>query len=654
MLKIMLKKWKTIVTIILILTKITASFGQELNGLSYNHAITKAISEGDKGYLKSSLRPISFNTEFFEDFSSYYYSVFPRNDHFTDRYAFINSAYPDSMISMGVATLDAYNEKGYPYYSLASGKVVPSDSLTSQPFNFAALPSGKVYFSFFYEPGGKGDPPEGIINDIPDVLGEDSLILEFYSVQDTLWKRAYYTLDNSDTHKFKQVVVRVDSILLQDGFRFRFRNYTSMPSNYQEGQDLGMFSNADQWHIDYIQMRVADSASMYILRDITVAKALLPSLKEYTSVPWQHYTLAQSSTGGVRGNIPFLVRNFDPNYGNSVHFHRHFKVVNLTREETTSERDMENSQAPFESLEYQDNFSTGINYIEEDSLARIEITGYIEPDVEVIQPLVNDTVKRIEVYYDHYAYDDGTAEFGFGINGESEEFARFAQHYRVFHRGDTPDSLHAILIYFSKSMDSATLNYTYSVSIRNDNGSIPSSENLFTSDTLSPDYSSRLNEFTRIEIDPPIPVSESFYVVINQIDGYLNIGYDINNDNLNKILVYTNQVWTNPYTMKPGSLMIRPSFGKYTLPTEIEEKPLNAEKFSIYPNPASDFLNFNFSENSPGVHEVQIFNIMGARLIHSTTDDRSIPVSSLNPGVYFVVITSPDSNFRQTAKFIKE
>lgn len=50
-----------------------------------------------------------------------------------------------------------------------------------------------------------------------------------------------------------------------------------------------------------------------------------------------------------------------------------------------------------------------------------------------------------------------------------------------------------------------------------------------------------MNEFTRIEIDPPSPVPEDFFVVVNQISGYLNIGYDINNDNLDKIYVYSNQ-----------------------------------------------------------------------------------------------------------------
>jgi hypothetical protein len=650
----MLKPWKTIITITIILTEITSSFGQKLSGLPYNHAITSAISEGDKNYQKSLPVNITFDTEFFDDFSSYYTSVFPRGDHWSDKYAFINSTYADSMISLGVATLDAFNEKGYPYYSLDSSLYVASDTLTSQPFVFSSVPTGKVYFSFFYEPGGKGDSPEGIINDVPDVLGKDSLILEFFASNNGSWNTIFYTLDNVNTHSFKQVVLRVNPIYLQNGFRFRFRNYTSMPSDYDEGQDFGMFSNADQWHIDYIQMKEADSAEMYTLKDITITKPLLPSLTEYTAVPWRHFTLAQSSSGGMRRDIPFSVWNFDPNDGNSVHFHRHFTVVNLTRHETTAERDLENSQFPFELVNYQDNFSTGINYTESDTLARIQITGYIEPDVQVDQPLINDTVKRIEVYHDHYAYDDGTAELGFGVNDENEEFTRIAQRYRVFRSSDNPDSLHAVLIYFCKSMDSATLNYTYSISIRNAEEDGPASENLYTSDTLSPDYSTNLNEFTRIEIDPPIEVSEAFYVVINQLDGFLNIGYDINDHNLDKILVYTSGTWSNPYSEPNGSLMIRPSFGNYTLPTEVEHRLSTSGNIDLYPNPTSEILYFNNPESDDKIFEIQIFNTMGINLMHIKTDDHSVPVSILAPGVYFISISTPDASFRQTLKFIKK
>lgn len=654
----MLKQWKTIITITIILTNINSfSFGQKLNGLSYNHAITNAISEGDKGYQKSTPAIINFDTEFFDDFSTYHYSVFPRNEHWADRYAYINSTYADSMISLGVATLDAFNENGYPYYSIDSSNAVPSDTLTSQPFHFLHTLTDTMYFSFFYQAGGKGDMPEGLINDILGGEGKDSLLVDFFSVEEDRWNNVFYTLDNTDTFLFKQVVLKVDSPYLQEGFRFRFRNYTSLPSNYQEGQDLGMFSNADQWHIDYIRMKEAKSADeLTTLKDIAIVKPLYPTLTEYTSVPWHHFTLAQSSLEGVRRNIPFSVQNFDPDDGEIVSFHRRFKVIDLRNGESLFNRDFENFLAPFEFNTYMDDFTSGLNYSgdPDDTIGCIEILGYIEPTVALDQPLENDTVKRKEVYHDQYAYDDGTAEFGFGINGENEEFLRIAQRYRIFRRNDNPDTLQAVLIYFGKSIDSTTAKYSYSVSIRKNNGSVPSNEIIYTSDTLSPDYSLHLNEFTRIEIDPPILISDTFFVVVNQIDGYLNIGYDINNNNLNKIYVYSNQTWTCPYSLKKGSLMIRPSFGSYSLPTEIEEKASDPGILRIYPNPATDILNFDFPGNLSGMNDIQIFNVMGVKLFHSRTAELSVPVSALSPGVYFIMLTSPDGHSRQTAKFIKE
>jgi hypothetical protein len=649
----MTKVLKTIITITIILTDYAFSFSQGLTGLTYSHSIINAIAGGDKSFTKSTIDSIEFVTEFFDDFSDYHYSVFPRNDHWADRYAYINSSYPDSMLSLGVATLDAFNERGYPYYSIDSSGAVHSDTLTSQPFNFLNELTGKVFFSFFFQAGGKGDPPEGIINDIPNVIGEDSLILEFYSVTDTVWDSAFYTLDNTNPHLFKQVVLQVDTHYLKNGFRFRFRNYTSLPSGYQQGQDAGIFSNADQWHIDYIQMKqAASSEEMSILKDITIVKPLLPTLTEYTAVPWRHLTLAQ--TACENSVMPFTMRNFDANNGSSFDVLRIFQIYNLRSQAPPRVRSYTNPIFPDTQFTFQDSLRAGYAYDNSDTMGIFEIIAHIEPNIGVAQKFVNDTVKRREVFYDQYAYDDGSAEFGLGVGGEFQENTRIAQRYRIFRRSNNPDTLQAVLIYFCKSVDSTTADYTYSISIRKNDGIIPASANLYTSDTLSPDYSLHMNEFTRIEIDPPIIISDTFFVVVNQIDGYLNIGYDINHSNTDKIFVYKDQVWKNPSSLEKGSLMIRPSFKNYSLPTDVKTNEPASEKLLVYPNPVSDILYFTLPDHPTRNTIIQVFNSMGKLQIQTISTEASIPVSALFPGVYFIVLASPDGNYRQTAKFIKE
>ncbi len=81
----MLKLLKTILTITIILISTLYSRSQVLRGMAYNHAIINAVSEGDKNFVKSQTDTIDFENEFFEDFSDYYHSVFPRSNYFKIR-----------------------------------------------------------------------------------------------------------------------------------------------------------------------------------------------------------------------------------------------------------------------------------------------------------------------------------------------------------------------------------------------------------------------------------------------------------------------------------------------------------------------------------------------------------------------------------------
>ena len=313
----MSKILKTIHIITIILISLPLLKGQEIKRLGYNHAILNARAEGKVPHQKSTITPIQYTDSFFEDFSDYRGSVFPKNNHFTDPYAYINSTWADSMISLGVATLDAYDQNGYPWYSLDSG-LVHSDTLSSQPFDFVGTPPDTLFFSFFYQAGGKGDLPEGIISEIPGENGEDALMVDFYNPSTEKWTQVFYTIDNTKPHQFNKVEIPLADSLRQDGFRFRFRNYTSLQSDVGNG-DPGMLENDDMWHIDYIRLMSEPSdADTHQLGDLTITRPLLPSLKEYTSVPWTHFSLAQSTI--ERRTVPLTVQDWGANNGNSLSF----------------------------------------------------------------------------------------------------------------------------------------------------------------------------------------------------------------------------------------------------------------------------------------------------------------------------------------------
>ena len=75
----------------------------------------------------------------------------------------------------------------------------------------------------------------------------------------------------------------------------------------------------------------------------------------------------------------------------------------------------------------------------------------------------------------------------------------------------------------------------------------------------------------------------------------------------------------------------------------------NDASISLYPNPVKDALNITTDKN---VQKVEVVDILGKTVLSSKADSKNINVSSLNAGVYLIVITS--ENGVSTKKFIKE
>jgi hypothetical protein len=656
---IMLKRTITISIILISFTHLSA---QRITGLGYNHAIMNALEEESHKITPKALTDtiIHFDTEFFEDFSTYHYEVFPRRNRWKDRYAFINSTYPDSMISLGVATLDALDQRGLPWYSEVN-KVVPSDTLTSNDFEFDSEINQPVYFSFFYEPGGKGDIPEGI-----DTLngqsgkGKDSLLLEFFNPGSAEWIYAFHTLDNRTPHNFTQVIVRVDTSFLKKGFKFRFRNYTSAELNNVQGQDLGKVTNNDHWHIDYIWMKVtADSTELSRLNDITVVKPLLPTLKSYTAVPYHHFFSAQVLS--ERTTIPFSFRTIYPGRSSSdiIQTIRFFRSYNLKNNEQPRDKELNNDLSPNAWYDFADNFTSGFEYDQHDTIGLFELEAFIKVESEN-QRLENDTARRKETYYDHYAYDDGSAEYSFGLSGEKQDLSRIAQRFRVYQPSDKPDSLWAVLIYFTKSVDSSTINAEFRLSIRKNDGPIPAKDEIYSSGniTYNPDYSRGLNGFTRIDINPPILITDTFFVVIEQLNGYVGIGYDINYNSSGNIFTYTlsgaNYTWINNSSLRKGSLMIRPSFNSHDIITSAKQIETESVDMCLYPNPATTELKFASFGSHKLSSQIKVYNIMGVPIIDQQLSENRIDISALKKGMYILVLSDVEGLQQKIFKFIKE
>ena len=167
-----MKVIKAIITFIFAYISLHLS-GQHLIGLEYNHSIKIEIEKTKGINLKEAngnpvAPPIPDDCLFFDDFSYYGQSVFPDQNIWSDKYAFINQTYPDSCISIGVATLDAIDEKGDIY--AINDSPTKSDTLTSREIDLT-VSTKNLYFLFFLQGGGKGDSPDDY----------DTLIVEFYA-----------------------------------------------------------------------------------------------------------------------------------------------------------------------------------------------------------------------------------------------------------------------------------------------------------------------------------------------------------------------------------------------------------------------------------------------------------------------------------------
>lgn len=481
----------------------------------------------------------------------------------------------------------------------------------------------------------------------------DHLIVDFYSVKNEKWFKIWEIKGGIQQHSFTQVILPVPDTFVMNGFRFRFRNLTSLSSTNTDKQ-----SNASQWHIDYVQLKPAKNRTvMKNLNDVAIVEPLLPSLTDYTTVPWKHYTLAQGSLS--RSNIPLKFRTYFPEMpsdSNIIVTRTYISrdlVNDLTLNVVGGSEGYENEVPPNDFSYYGDPFSTDFgDSVVTDTLGILELTAYIDPKINN-QNRVNDTVRRIETYYSDYAYDDGSAEFGFGISGESQGLIQIANRYRIYRKSNDPDSLKAVKIYFNKTLNNSTRDIEFKVCVWKNSGNMPGALIYESSETYFPD-TTKVFAFSHYELDTPILVYDTIFVGIEQTESrFINIGYDINFNSLQNIYVKTSFAdWYNPYSLEPGSLMIRPCFSSYNYPVSI--KNTSSSEFNVYPVPANDILYFNDpKETYPGSYLVKVINTLGITVIETNTHSGSLDVSNLKKGIYILVLTSTDNKTCRAVKFLK-
>lgn len=590
----------------------------------------------------SSSLPLPFK----DDFSYDYWA--PDMYKWQDRWAFVNRTFGPLPPSIGMATLDAIDDTGA-VYSWATPTPFQADYLTSQPLRLDSILVGtpdvmqisdSLYLSFYYQPQGYGNNPNE----------DDSLILEFYDPVADGWYNVWAVPGTSYANfwatyhrPFRQIMIPIlDNRYLKDGFMFRFRNYASIAnSNLPSWQ-----GNMDQWNLDYIYLNYNRHIYDTAYTDITFVSPPQSLLKNYQQMPSRQFSNTE---------LKDTLRNVISNLNNTINNISYQYVVNevgaaYTHTYLGGDFDIK----PYNSDGYHNwQFHTDpavdftLPALSGDSVSflithTLGINGWADENLE------NNTMEFRQDFYNYYAYDDGTAEAGYGLAGTG---SRLAYGFTVNH----PDTLGAVQMYFNQTYTQASSRYFYLMVWE----SLNPEKVLYKSKRMRPVMGDSLNAFhTYFISDSVVMINGGFYVGWMQVtDEVLNVGYDQNNDASSHVMFNAAGTWEP--SVYHGAVMLRPVFG--TAGQAKKQSPLwyesNKLTVGLYPNPigSDNVLHLNLPANyweldPETTMTVEIFNAQGIRLYEKPFSE-TIDISSLQQGFYMLRLNSYGSGERCTKTF---
>ncbi len=561
------------------------------------------------------------NPEYFQDSATQFFSTInDPNSYWLDNKVYHNYRYAVNPWSLGVATFDGLNETGYPY-AIESTVTNYADYLTSKPINMAGYDAGdSVYFSFLVQPEGLGDIPEA----------SDSLVLEFYAKDLDQWFRIW-SMSGAATSDFKVGHIRIeDPKYFKKGFQFRFKNYGALSGSL------------DHFHLDYVHLREFSGYQDTLFKDFAFSYPIGSLLKDYTSVPWDHYM--NNSAGKMNDSVQVVVHNASnlPENNQNGLVEVSYNGVpegNYTLNATILSGGNINYGPQTTYTSYHD-FSAGYQYdiTKTGNKQRFDILATAAAQFPNLAQ--NDSTTGHQYFANYYSYDDSTAEAAYGPTGAQ---ARLAVKYDAYEA----DSLVGMYIHFVPSVNDVS-NKLFLLTVWDDNNGEPG--NVLYEDNVffprQPEYGSNRNQFiTYYFMDTmKVAVGTTFYVGWRQFDpDRLNVGLDRNIDHSEKTFYSLNNGVTWIQSAIPGSVMIRPIVST-SMDNElgVQEHQHSIASAVIYPNPTSNEISVRV-EN--GLFKgLEIYNLQGKLILSS--DVESVQLLDQPAGMYFVRVIGVDGMFK--------
>lgn len=591
---------------------------------------------------------------FIDDFSNY--SDLSVINLWVNQGAWVNSDFPFLPPTVGVVTLDALDKDGL-LYEKANTTGFACDTISScnirldsilLPTRVGLMPKDSIYLSFFFQPGGGYGPLWESVGSTPSK--KDSLVLQFYSLAEntwnSVWKAEGLSVDSIfvvDSVFWRYVNIPItEEKYFNNSFRFRFLNFASLDNN----PSFSYVGNCDQWHLDYVYLDKDRTFDEKTMRDIAFVNPARSLLKEYQAMPIRQFTendigdtldikivnlsdIALSSTYKyeIYNSNGVSVNSYDGGFENIYPFI-------TTRDYQTSPNHAKPPVKDFGSFN-------------QNSWTYFDIVHTVKEGVGQDSRTENDTIRFHQVFEDYFAYDDGTAENGFGI--EPIKNSNLAVGFKL----NVQDTLTAIDIYFNSTYNDANQNPFYLCVWNSLNGK--PNDSLYRSPSYFTPSTEGLNKFTRYILSSPVILgAEDFFVSIQtKSNDYMNIGFDRNTNSQTHIFGNWANSWEEN-TLFNGSLMIRPYFGyKATIGLrDIEKDKINIR---IYPNPSNGIININLGEDNYGLsysdYELRIINMLGKE-VYSSGFKNQINISNLNNGLYILSIINKKTNKTTQEKLI--
>lgn len=596
---------------LLILLHLTClySFAQPVEVLStlqsrpeqYKRAKTSSINQ------KTQMLSLPFQDDFSKQIGR------PDSNLWEDDFVYINQTLAQQPFSIGTATFDGIDNFGLAYDVDFLGTDT-ADMLTSKPINLTGT-TGNVILSFYYQPQGK------LLAEAPE--NQDSLALYFYNPALNKWFSQWF-VQGSPTKPFEYVAIVVDPSFYQANFQFRFISY---------GAGAGAY---DMWHVDYVilddQRNLNDTISF---NDICFTEPHPPLINNYEAVPWFHYGEVVNPSNNLFKTQLALNYVIHSPFSSSIPNFLGVYQFSETRNGITTVLKQDNVGNPNIDLNHNNNEYIQYNVVhgsyENTALPTDEfrINAYQSwngPNDAVFPS--NDTIYYTQEFKNYYAYDDGSAERGYGVENVSGALTLVKYDVLDF------ATLKGLYIYFLPAGTNAELNQ-FNIVVYTNNSGVPGSL-IYQSDSLyTPAYTAPNFYFPYVLDTTGIDVNGSVFIGVKQKTVQrLNIGFDINR---NQPTTFFFGRENNLYqSFLAGSVMMRPFFNYLPPDVSIPEVKTEHAAFNLYPNPAKSNLHVSvLNSEQQATYLMQTYSLSG-KLMLQTKNLETVDISTLPNGIYIV------------------